>query len=118
MQPFLRYAAHSCVHYNYSANYGASSVAIAQPTRCCPQRFLVIVQMTGGAPQGKGNCVLRCNHGTVPQSRGHSLHRSALREIDGFLDPFANLTWWSSLMDLLQKLRTAGQLRRVSVLPG
>src|SRR6266436_5914756 len=93
MQPFLRYGPHSCAHYNYAANHGASGVAVTQPTYCCPQRFLVVVRMTGGAPQGKGNCVLRCDLGTVPQSRGHSLRRSALRKIDGVLNPSANLTW-------------------------
>src|SRR5260370_36897335 len=99
-QPFLRYAPQSCVHYNYAANHGASGVAVAQPTYCCPQSFLIVVQMTGSAPQGKGNCVLRCDHRTVPQSRGHSLHRSALREIDGVLNSSADFTWRSSLMDL------------------
>src|SRR5260221_964245 len=116
-QPFLRYAPHSCVHCNHAANYGASSIAVAQPTYCCPQRFLVIVQMTGGTPQGKRNRVLCRDHGTVPQSRGGNLHRGALWKINGPLDSLANLTWWRSLMDLLQKLRGARQFRGVCTLP-
>src|SRR5216684_4123745 len=117
IQPALRYAPYPCVHYNYAANHRAGVVAVAQPAYRCPQRFLVIVQMTGGAPQGKRNCVLRCDLGTVPKNRDCSANRSTLWQVHGLLDSPTNVACGSSLVNLLQKLRDSGCLWSVSMLP-
>src|SRR5260370_41159706 len=117
IHPFLRYAPASCVHHNYAADHRAGGVAVAQPAYRCPQRFLVIVQMAGGAPQGKGNGVLRCDHGSVPKNRDCSANRSTLWQVHGLLDSATNVACGSSLVNLLQKLRDSGCLWSVSLLP-
>src|SRR5260370_29038182 len=73
--------------------------------------------MTGSAPQGKRNCVLRCDSGTVSKNRDCSVNRSTLWQVNGVLDSAPNVTGGGSLVNLLQKPWDAGCLRRVSILP-
>src|SRR5260370_7388357 len=73
--------------------------------------------MTGSAPQGKRNCVLRCDSGTVSKNRDCSVNRSTLWQVNGVLDSATNVTGGGSLVNLLQKRWDAGYLRRVSMLP-
>src|SRR5258708_35177357 len=86
IHPFLRYAPYSCVHYNYATDHRAGGVAISQPAYCCPQRVLVIFQMTGGAPEGQRNGVLRCDQGTVSENRDCGANWGTVWQVDGPLD--------------------------------
>src|SRR5260370_7935642 len=73
--------------------------------------------MTGSAPQGKRNCVLRCDSGTVSKNRDCGANRSTLWQVNGVLDSATNVTGGGSLVNLSQKRWDAGYLRRVSMLP-
>src|SRR5260370_32096140 len=73
--------------------------------------------MTGGAPQGKRNCVLRCDSGTVSKNRDCSVNRSTLWQVNGVLDSATNVTGGGSLVKLLEKSRGAAYLGRGSLLP-
>src|SRR6266404_99837 len=117
IHPFLRYAPYPCVHYNYTTDRRAGGVAVSQPAYCRPQRFLVIVQMAGCAPEGKRNGVLRCDQGTVSKNRDCGANRSTVWQVDGLLDSATHVACGSSLVNLLQKLRDSGCLWIVSTLP-
>src|SRR5258708_3258066 len=117
IHPFPRYAPHSCVHYNYATDHRAGGVAISQPAYGCPQRFLVIFQMTSGAPEGKRNGILRCDQGTVSENLDCGANWSTVWQVDGPLDSATHLACGSSLVNLLQEVRDSGCLWIVSTLP-
>src|SRR5260370_3587979 len=73
--------------------------------------------MTGSAPQGKRNCVLRCDSGTVSKNRDCGANRSTLWQVNGVLDSATNVTGGGSFVNLSQKTSDAGHFPRVSFLP-
>src|SRR5258707_15396176 len=73
--------------------------------------------MTGSAPQGKRNCVLRCDSGTVSKNRDCGVNRSTLWQVNGVLDSATNVTGGGSFVKLLSKTWGSGFFGPYSFLP-
>src|SRR5260370_22724058 len=73
--------------------------------------------MTGSAPQGKRNCVLRCDSGTVSKNRDCGVNRSTLWQVNGVLDSATDVTGGGFLVHLFQKNVEPRSFRGVFFLP-